>query len=340
MTFLIAPLLRPLLTPKEVPLTYLSTIQQPLYPITVVASALFLLTFFFITVRHPFITTDKQRAYLLTAVSSTITTSGALNILYRFWRSGWDLSALSYESPIWFSLTVFFQTFLVVDLAVGLVYYRKRIDPLTGWTHHIIYYFTLWWVMSCRLTQLFGIMCLLEAPTLALALGSINPKWRKDMVFASLFVSTRLVFHGFMLYMLYNYHPMPQAVLVLGFFYPVHVYWFFGFVKQQQRLARKRAAAVKEASVSAVESTATTTATKLSTPAVVAQLQSELRNRMPVMVVLPRGFVPENPRKMLVDATARRVLNHMPERFRSERIDRWVDRMAGMDGGLVPVAAY
>ncbi|RUP04644.1 hypothetical protein BC936DRAFT_140539, partial [Jimgerdemannia flammicorona] len=328
-----------LLAPKDVPLTYLTAITQPLYPLTITCSTIVLITYFFLAIRHPIIQTDKQRSWLLTLFTSFFMSLGGLCVLYKFWYAGWEISAWTDEGPLWLGLTAFFQTFLVLDLAIGWVYYRKRIDPLSGWTHHIIYFFTLWWVISQRMSQLFILMCLLEAPTFALALGSINAKWRKDMVFAALYVPTRLVFHGFMLYILYNYHSNPASVYVLGMFYPMHVYWFYGFVKQQRRLARRRLSPPLPITPPTLPLPPTDAEFPTTPTSPTAYTAADLHQRSWSRSALAPLLSPdESPRKKLVDATARRVISRMPERFRSERIDRWIDRMAGVGG--MPVTAY
>ncbi|ORZ15355.1 hypothetical protein BCR42DRAFT_393241 [Absidia repens] len=224
-----------------------------------------------------YVQTERQRAYILSLLSSGVTSMGSLPYVYQVvYQQRGDLNQLltTSSSPPFLALlsvalTIFFMTFLCLDLIIGWYRYPSKIDMLTGWVHHITYFCLLSWVLNQHFTGVFIAMCLLEIPTFLLALGSIHSPWRRDYLFASAFLSTRIVFHSFMIasaFRLYRFGPITCA---LSAFLPVHIYWFFGFIKQQKRLYRQR-----KLNAAAKPETSTTTATTTTEASVLASDQT------------------------------------------------------------------
>lgn len=185
-----------------------------------------------------YIETERQRAYVLSLLSSFVTSMGSLPYVYQvlFQQRG-NLHLLlvansahpsSFFSLLSVALTAFFMTFLCLDLLVGWIHYRSKIDMLTGWIHHITYFCVLTWVLKQHYTGIFIAMCLLEVPTFLLALGSLHRPWRRDYLFASTFLSTRIVFHTFMISSAFTLFRFGPITLALSAFLPVHIYWFIG----------------------------------------------------------------------------------------------------------------
>ncbi|KAI3635780.1 hypothetical protein MIR68_006418 [Amoeboaphelidium protococcarum] len=84
-------------------------------------------------------------------------------------------------------------------------------------------------------------MAVMELPTLVLSLGHVWKSLRNDKIFGFTFFSTRILFHGCMIYKFYNLKlPIdgPWWLIVAGI-YPLHLYWFNGWVRQQTRLVTK-----------------------------------------------------------------------------------------------------
>ncbi|KAI3633333.1 hypothetical protein MIR68_008280 [Amoeboaphelidium protococcarum] len=84
-------------------------------------------------------------------------------------------------------------------------------------------------------------MAVMELPTLVLSLGHVWKSLRNDKIFGFTFFSTRILFHGCMIYKFY-YLKLPidgPWWLIVAGIYPLHLYWFNGWVRQQTRLVTK-----------------------------------------------------------------------------------------------------
>ncbi|KAI8646761.1 hypothetical protein BD408DRAFT_439854 [Parasitella parasitica] len=184
--------------------------------------------------------TEKERAYVCTLLSSSVTSLCSIPLVYTLLTNGGDLAEIAVYRTWTVIATTFFMTFLVVDLVIGVVFYRSKIDMLTGWIHHITYLLVLSWGIHNRLTAVFIMMCSLEVPTFILALGSVRSQLRQDYVFAATFLTTRIVFHAYAIKCAWVMEPLGSVVIALMAFFPVHCFWFYGFIKQQIRLAAKK----------------------------------------------------------------------------------------------------
>ncbi|EXX78414.1 hypothetical protein RirG_015210 [Rhizophagus irregularis DAOM 197198w] len=105
---------------------------------------------------------------------------------------------------------------------------------MKGYLHHLVYLVLSSFVIYNQRTEIFCLMSIFEASTLVLATGKINNKSPKqDLLYATTFVSTRLLFHAIMIYLYFNYHQSKSIWLILSFLYPFHCYWFYGFIRQK-----------------------------------------------------------------------------------------------------------
>lgn len=172
--------------------------------------------------------TEKERAYVCTLLSSSITSICSLPLVYRLLTNGGDLlEILSYRT--WTVLaTTFFMTFLIMDLCIGVLFYKSKIDILTGWIHHITYLITLTWAIHNQYSSIFIMMCVLEIPTFLLALGSVRSHLRRDYLFAGTFLLTRILFHAYAILCAWQIKPFGPVVNTLTLFFPLHCFWFYG----------------------------------------------------------------------------------------------------------------
>ncbi|CAO3654173.1 unnamed protein product [Mucor fragilis] len=184
--------------------------------------------------------TERERAYVCTLLSSSITSTCSIPLVYTLLTNGGDLTEILAYRTWTVIATTFFMTFLITDLVIGSVFYRSKIELLTGWIHHITYLGTLTWAIHNQYTAVFIMMCSLELPTFVLALGSVRSQLRRDYVFASTFLVTRILFHAYAIKCAWVMKPYGPVVTALSAFFPVHCFWFYGFIKQQIRLASKR----------------------------------------------------------------------------------------------------
>ncbi|EGD82643.1 hypothetical protein PTSG_03301 [Salpingoeca rosetta] len=89
----------------------------------------------------------------------------------------------------------FFGVFLVVDLVLGVLFYRKYVDWLSGWLHHVLYLLLVWTLLEHNATGALMPPFLEEIPTALLGLGNMFPALRQDLLFGFTFFTTRILFH-------------------------------------------------------------------------------------------------------------------------------------------------
>ncbi|KAF8598973.1 hypothetical protein BDV93DRAFT_547167 [Ceratobasidium sp. AG-I] len=143
----------------------------------------------------PRYTTLKQRAWVLTTLSSLLTSVAALPYFYDFISSGGRVQALRASSAWSDTVVRVFQGYLVSDLLLGALCYPKYVNISTGWVHHTLYFILIHYITSMGWSNIFCLGLIMEVPTLILALGSLHPRLRSDNLFASTFFAFRIVFH-------------------------------------------------------------------------------------------------------------------------------------------------
>ncbi|OBZ82870.1 hypothetical protein A0J61_09080 [Choanephora cucurbitarum] len=210
-------------------LTFSQAFSQPVIPISLLASTCTLLGFFFY-MKSRFAKTEKQVSWILTLASSFVCTVVSIPYFVRFWLSGWDMASLQVESDYHSAVACFFISYLVLDLTLGSIYYVKQITILTGWIHHPLYIYILSWLIRCQSSSFFTTNCILELPTLVLALGSMQKRWRCDILFAVSFFVLRLVFHSYMIIALKQKHRLESLWVLAVVVFPLHIYWFYGII--------------------------------------------------------------------------------------------------------------
>ncbi|CAE7114254.1 unnamed protein product [Rhizoctonia solani] len=143
----------------------------------------------------PSFDTSKQRSWILTGLSSAITSATAVPYFCDFLVSGGHVHAIRPASA-WSDIIVrVFQGYLISDLLIGSIFYRQHITLATGWIHHTLYFSLIQYITSVGWSNIFCLALIMEIPTLLLALGSLNPRWRSDYLFAGVFFSTRILLH-------------------------------------------------------------------------------------------------------------------------------------------------
>ncbi len=151
----------------------------------------------------PAASSQRQRAWILTFLSSGIMALGSLRYLAAFAiDASMNIATLPMQlSDFDVQMCAFFIAYLVLDLVVGLVHYRQYLNPLSGWIHHIGYMVLLTHLLKRGLTALFCLSAIMEVPTFCLSLGHLWKPMRHDLVFGFSFFLTRVVFHGFLVRM-------------------------------------------------------------------------------------------------------------------------------------------
>lgn len=228
--------------------------QQETVKPTFLCSALFLVGGYHFLQRHlPADHSARQRSWLLTLIASTVMTLGSLPNVYGLLTANLDLSQRPTEAsaldPI---LCVFFITYLLMDLGIGMVSYPQHISLLTGWIHHGVYTTLVLHLLHLHFTSPFLMMTILELPTLVLSVGHIWPHLRHDWLFGLTFFSTRILFHALMIRQFYYTFPYAGWWIALVVALPLHLHWFYLWVTQQKRKYKDRMVALKQAAMERV----------------------------------------------------------------------------------------
>ena len=212
--------------------------------------AFLLISYLSILILAENITSRRKRAWILTMVASFIVFAGSLPAVYSFMvKSQFNLAIHpTQDGDFDMFLCCFFISYLVMDLVIGMIHYRDQIYFLSGWVHHFGYIVLVTHLINKNLTTSFCMMGVMEVPTFALSLGHLWKPLRNDMVFGALFFSTRIFYHGIMVWLFYHHYPVegPWWLVVAGV-YPLHCYWFRSWLRQQKKLRKRGQELAEEA---------------------------------------------------------------------------------------------
>ena len=216
---------------------------------------------FYFQIQTMKISKQKQFSWLTTMTSSVVMTFSSLPFLFEYFKSK-DLREFAMlDSPAGNVVIAFFMSYLIVDLVLGSIHYPTQMGLVTGWIHHTLYLILLPILVSSKLSGAFMICAFLEFPTIFLALGNLNEKYKTEYLFGISFFATRIVFH---IYYGYRIHiTTPDLLLPILITIPLHLQWFYSWCSRQFRLrSLDKAAQVEKLSPVAIYNT------KLSSPAV------------------------------------------------------------------------
>ncbi|SNX88150.1 uncharacterized protein MEPE_06861 [Melanopsichium pennsylvanicum] len=191
----------------------------------------------------------KKRCWILTTFASFVMCIASLPYLYDLIFGGFDLHAIHPRTKtVAEPLAAFFVAYLVSDLTLGSIYYRKLINLSSGWIHHIAYtfLFSLWvhrgWAHIAAAAAIF------ELPTLIMGVASIHPPLRSNMAFTVTFFATRIFYHLALLLASVTEHGRsapgingswgPTFSVIAT--YPMHLWWGYKCICSIRRRMHKR----------------------------------------------------------------------------------------------------
>ena len=179
----------------------------------------------------------SRRSWLLTLFSSVTTTISGFYHLILLAGLGWTDPSLLHSTDLPSRATlVYFMSYLVLDLAVGVVDYPSKITLLAGWTHHFAYLGILSYLIHVESCIPFCLFLSEELPTAAFSIGFLAKQWRHDNLFGASYLALRLALHAYMSFNSWKYDIMgwqfAWAVM------PLHIFWFSQWVQQQRREKR------------------------------------------------------------------------------------------------------
>ncbi|KAF9318000.1 hypothetical protein BG003_011960 [Podila horticola] len=136
-----------------------------------------------------------------------------------------------------------FQAFLVADLLMGFLHYRRQLEPFSTVVHHIIYYFI---VVHMRKGDMLSVFCILgtfiETSSIFLSWGRMFPHRRTPVVegcYLLSFVTTRLLYVSLLWHEVYYNYPDKSVAMLYTITLALHVYWFVLYIHLQKKYRRK-----------------------------------------------------------------------------------------------------
>ncbi|KAJ7639417.1 hypothetical protein FB45DRAFT_426482 [Roridomyces roridus] len=196
--------------------------------------------------------TRRQKAWIVTTLSSAVTTFGSLPFLWDVVQSGGDVTALQPRRALAAIVCRTFQGLLLADLIIGCRYYREHVTLCWGWIHHSSYIILLHYLLRSGAAHCFCLAAFMELPTLHLALSFLHPRLRHDVLFCGLFLATRILFHLALIVAfsttlgrsVVGGNPLP--VVFLGMAFPGHVMWFTQSVRGTMRRGRSKSISISQ----------------------------------------------------------------------------------------------
>ncbi|KAI6041089.1 hypothetical protein EDC04DRAFT_3089340 [Pisolithus marmoratus] len=211
-----------------------------LFHSTAFQSSLVALTFAFYLC-SPRLPTVKQRSWILTTISSAVMSIASLPLAYDYFSSYGDITRVQ-QSNMWtYCASRFFQAYLTAfvftfsvhlpcDIVLGLLHYRSKVNWLTGWVHHSVYVLIVEYAIRMNWTHIFCLCAIMEIPTFVLAIATINPNLRSDVLFATTFFLTHSVSPSSC-----SAHAVTEGSMgpgiIMACILPLHAFWFSGCVK-------------------------------------------------------------------------------------------------------------
>jgi hypothetical protein len=161
---------------------------------------------------------EKQKAYILSLKTAILMIVIGLTFnINNIFNLQLDLEFTGILSVL------FFTSYLIMDLTIGIFEYKEHIDLLSGYIHHIVYILINGLSIYYGLFDKYLLFMISEIPTVILNLGSISKSYRNDYLFGATFFLTRILFHSYLIYSLADsYLILFFGMLSLG----LHLWWF------------------------------------------------------------------------------------------------------------------
>ena len=195
---------------------------------------------------HPYFPKPAQKSWLISIISS-----GFLTIIgfYRVSRTiaGFDIltrDTIHSDDQLSLFAVIYFATCNLLDLILALFYYKDDMDILSGWIHHTFYFLFMVVLIRYHSTFGFSFVFIEEFPTLLLALGHVSSSLRNDLLFGISFIITRVIYHGWFLYVLIvkDYHSAYWKVTMLIMM--LHIFWMIKWFQFMIKKAKKSASEI------------------------------------------------------------------------------------------------
>lgn len=184
--------------------------------------------------------TEKAKGWLITLLGSFfLSFVGTAYVFDACSKFGlfWTTSYIHGEDQITRVAVLFFCSINVMDLVLGSIFYKSQLDPLSGWFHHFVYLIFVFCLLAHHYARGFALCMFMELPTFVLALGSIAPSCRADLLFGILFFITRIAYNIYYIIRLATLHPEGLIWRICSATLCLHLFWFYkwalGYLKKR-----------------------------------------------------------------------------------------------------------
>ena len=199
----------------------------------------FIIAAFFAVVK-PYAETEKARAWIVVLLGSFVLSIVATIYVadaVRLEGLSWTTEHIHNEDFTTRCAVLFFVAVNIMDLVLGTLYYQKYLDPLSCYFHHSAYAVFAFCLLAHHYARGFLLCLFMEWPTFLLALGSLVPACRTDVLFGVTFFVTRIAYNIFFVYSLVRVAPEGLIWKICTAALCLHLFWFYkwslGFFKKR-----------------------------------------------------------------------------------------------------------
>ena len=192
----------------------------------------------------------KRLSWALSLLGSFLTSIASAVYIFKKMPAGF-FTLTAYEDSVFhgrddvsaFTCLVFGMV-NVMDLLLGLIFYRSRLNILTSLVHRPIFAYLCFYSITGNFfgqtrtvfSQGFMWVFIEEIPTFILALGSVFPSFRMDLTFGVTFFLLRILYHGYATsYAILTKTDTPICAFMCMSLV-LHVVWFYQWVNSYRRL--------------------------------------------------------------------------------------------------------
>lgn len=172
--------------------------------------------------------TTKRKSWIIMMFSSIILSFfGTISFIYTESNSLWTESYVYNENWLQRKILLFFLSTNIMDLIIGYNFYYEQLDILSSVIHHIFYISFIIILLNYHYSSGFVLCFFMEIPTTVLAIGTVFPTFRSNILFGVSFFITRIVYNIYLAYKLavISFSGVIWKVCVLVLM--LHMFWFY-----------------------------------------------------------------------------------------------------------------
>ena len=192
---------------------------------------------------------SPRRVWILTLANAVAASALGVPVALDLEARGWALADVAGDSTYSRLALLSFQGYLLTDLVVGVVEYRKQVTLVMGWMHHIGYSTLTAHFLHRGISNAYASFLLEELPTACLAAGRLGllDMGTANLLFALSYVPTRFIFHIYVMRRLFGPGgAAPRGTPLHVYVFPsylglaLNAYWLYAWVCSALRRYRQR----------------------------------------------------------------------------------------------------